>query len=306
VRGRTRYVGSYRAQRGWFDRRIQEVINDWKPKLDFDIILNTFEGIWRLAEQGAGCFEPKIYTRDHLRFVCALAQALEKLHAPESEAGWVIRLYGDSKCGPRLSACEVRGLRPLIKQLVDGSDPVSKHLRQQMPTATLNTLTSANGLRLSEEELVRRVLAKLVRFLNDVIYEGRLNEEDRFANVNLRKETQDLIKQTNSGVLIFHKLPAFVKGRLSAEEINACEDAERGVQQTKLNRMLLEDRYSTELTRMEFQGMPLQGRRPRSFTYAEMVVEILVRGGPAFTAGSLEKTAKRLKLTRKSSAYQYL
>jgi len=41
---------------------------------------------------------------------------------------------------------------------------------------------------------------------------------------------------------------------------------------------------------------------PRPFTYPEMVIEIIARGGPLFTPGSLEKTTKQLRLTGGSAA----
>ncbi len=304
-RGRSREVGSYHAQRGWFYSGIRKVVRKWVPTLDAEIILQTFDDVQYTMEQADGKMQVEVHGVEHRRFLCELMTALDELHDPENESGWVIRLFGKSKCPPGLSACEIIDLRSLSRKLFSATTPLAGYLKRQLSKAAVNALASSLRQKPSDVDLKRRILGGLVTDLNRIISGGCLHEKSRFANIGLRPVSVSLLKTMRSREFAFRRLHQLEKEGMSSEMISDLDAGEINASCVWLNRLLLEDAFPEEVAKMEPEPIVYPGRRP--FTYPEMVIEIIARGGPLFTPGSLEKTSKRLKLTggsaKKESAF---
>jgi hypothetical protein len=98
VRGKERQIAGYLAQRGWCYPDVQSVARKWEPVLGFGAVKEVFLILRRWYEEGTGNVL-KIHGPQHLNFVREMASALEKLHAPENCAGWVIKMCGRVRPG---------------------------------------------------------------------------------------------------------------------------------------------------------------------------------------------------------------
>jgi len=287
MRGRTRPVASYHAQRGWFYPGVLKVVRKWVTELDRSIILRTFDDMRRVMEEASGEMHVTVHGTRHRRFLCELMSALDDLHDPENEAGWVIRLFGVSKSPPLLSHCEITHLRSLRDRLLKASTPVYGHLKLLLSEVGVDSLKSSLRARLSNAELVQRILGGLVTDLNRVICGDCIFEERYLAEVRLRPQTRLILERMRRPEFVLHLLN---------------QTGQTETFRHWLNRMLLEDMFPKEIAKMELGTKVFRYPDPRPFTYPELAIEILARGGPSFTPGSLEKTAKRLRLTGESAA----
>ncbi len=115
-----------------------------------------------------------------------------------------------------LSFNDITNFASLAKKLADKSDPVSaflmeaiSHLKFKFPPWELTSSTNSKDL-----------LPLVIDNLNDIIYGPSIYDSNRFKNINLRMETEELRK----------KMP-------------------HGPELAQLNRMLLEDAYPMEITK---------------------------------------------------------
>ncbi|HUB86297.1 MAG TPA: DUF1080 domain-containing protein [Verrucomicrobiae bacterium] len=150
--------------------------------------------------------------------------------------GWIDQENSDNMFG----GGDIKDLQGLAQKLVDKSDPVSAWLNDKLGTnmeavadylaspsnavATVTEEPSTNSVEKkkprtppSKEKVVSGMLA---RNLTEIISEGPVYDAARFANVQLRPETQALLQKNPEGVDLL-----------------------------TLNKMLIEDAYPTELSK---------------------------------------------------------
>jgi hypothetical protein len=145
--------------------------------------------------------------------------------------GWEKYWRASVKCNKTQSA-ETRwffrvqdlvGAAFLVERLRSGKDPLSQYLRNQFGPSTLHLLEQGKPLAQAEPVLVEG----LVDELNDILMQTSLYQNARFRDVRLSEETKTLIKQNP-----------------------------RGENLIRLNRLLLEDAYPSDLPTVLLLGFP--------------------------------------------------
>ncbi|MEY2428875.1 MAG: hypothetical protein QOJ40_1760 [Verrucomicrobiota bacterium] len=123
MRGKTRVVGTYHAQRGWWDAGIQKVVQRWNRKIGTHVVRQTFIDTRRVFENGTGVLHVEVRGVEHRRFLCELLAALDRLHDPGNCAGWVIKFSG--WFAPRTGIGDLRlaTYSQLHKQIIDAGGP---------------------------------------------------------------------------------------------------------------------------------------------------------------------------------------
>ncbi|MHC4494333.1 MAG: sodium:solute symporter family protein [Planctomycetota bacterium] len=133
-----------------------------------------------------------------------------------------------------LHDCHLQDASSLARKLVQGNDPLSAHIYQRLSQETKNLLSQYSGTGAVSDELRGGLVAELNLFISEVQSDiekeqaGLENEEDtdafyeesRFAHVNLSDRTEELIARKPEGEAL-----------------------------VRLNRRLLEEGYSAEISR---------------------------------------------------------
>jgi len=152
-------------------------------------------------------------------------------HAPYAKQARLV-FVKESKPSPLLHDCHIRDARSLVLKLRDGKDPLSAYIHEKLSQQTRDMLSMYDGSTTASEPLRE----KLVTELNMLITEGKLGiayeqmseeekaevfyEASRFAHVALSQRTKELISREPEGKAL-----------------------------VKLNRRLLEEAYSSEISR---------------------------------------------------------
>ncbi len=126
--------------------------------------------------------------------------------------GWI-----QSPINYNLSGSDLLNAASLAKELSEKADPVSTFLCGQLDDAAKGSLDS-----IASGNESKTAMSALVKSLNKVIAGPSIFDDKRFANVQLRSETQALCKTTSAGLQV-----------------------------SQINRMLLEDAYPSELLRSQ-------------------------------------------------------
>ena len=147
-----------------------------------------------------------------------------------------VQLYGVSAQGGRyasslLTAGNFKDAKAFSARMSQKSDPVSGWLWDQLDAATQASLTSNEATQQTIESI-------LVRNFNQIMAKASIYDEIRFEGVKLRPETNEILK----GVGV-----------------------EVGEEAVRLNRLLLEDAYPSDLTRtrqFSAEATELQKKKP--------------------------------------------
>ena len=94
-----------------------------------------------------------------------------------------------------LHECEITNRKSFAVKLRDANDPLSKHIRNQLSSATQDLLAAYDD----SQQLSKDLLSNLTNELNQILKAKSLFEEKRFKNVKLGMETLRLAKQNPSG-----------------------------------------------------------------------------------------------------------
>ena len=133
-----------------------------------------------------------------------------------------------------LHDCHLKDASGLARKLSQGSDPLSAHIYQQLSQETKNLLSQYDGATAASDELRRKLVADLNSLIKEDLPENAeeqenenseenanaFYEESRFAHVELSDTTKELIAKEPEGDAL-----------------------------VKLNRRLLEESYSAEISR---------------------------------------------------------
>jgi hypothetical protein len=147
-----------------------------------------------------------------------------------------VQLYGVSAQGGRyasslLTAGNFKDAKAFAERMSQRSDPVAGWLWDQLDAAAQASLTSSEATQQSIESI-------LVRNFNQVMAKASIYDETRFKGVKLRPETKEILK----GVGV-----------------------EIGEEAIRLNRLLLEDAYPSDVTRTRqfaTEATELQKKKP--------------------------------------------
>jgi hypothetical protein len=133
-----------------------------------------------------------------------------------------------------LHDCHLKDASSLARKFVQGSDPLSAHIYQQLSQETKNLLSQYDGATAVSDELRGR----LVTDLNPLISE---------AQSDIAKEKADLENEENADT--FYKESRFAHVELSDRTKELIAKKPEGEALVKLNRRLLEESYSAEISR---------------------------------------------------------
>jgi hypothetical protein len=124
-----------------------------------------------------------------------------------------------------LSAGQITDQAAFVGKLASGSDAVSAFLRGQLEDSVKVSLATY----LTSNADAKTVMSTLVKDLNQIISGPSIYDKARFSNIALRPETEELLKQNP-----------------------------HGQQLARLNKLLLEDIYSADLTKSASTGWVVQ------------------------------------------------
>src|SRR5580704_14814012 len=124
-----------------------------------------------------------------------------------------------------LSASQITDQAAFVGKLASGSDAVSAFLHGQLEETVKTSIATYSASNADS----KAVMSALMKDLNQVISGPSIYDKARFSNVVLRPETEELLKQNP-----------------------------RGQQLARLNKLLLEDAYSAELTKTASTGWIVQ------------------------------------------------
>jgi hypothetical protein len=133
------------------------------------------------------------------------------------------RFYGLSAQGAqypswRFVPGDIKNLKAFAKRVVQGLDPVSQWLQDAFDDSLRTALKEEPNRVTDSQELQTTLIERLNRLISAAV----IYEPDRFAGVQLRPET---------------------------EELRAAKDVQKGEETIRLNRLLLEDAFPSELSR---------------------------------------------------------
>jgi len=151
---------------------------------------------------------PEPLSRATLKKIAAMTPILDG----KTLDGWV-----QSPVNYNLSGSDLLNPASLARELSEKADPVSTFLYGQLDDAAKGSLEN-----IASGDEAKAATSALAKNLNRLIAGPSIFEEKRFANIQLRSETQAL-----------------------------CKTASNGSQLSQLNRMLLEDAYPSELVRSQ-------------------------------------------------------
>ena len=114
-----------------------------------------------------------------------------------------------------LSTGQIKDQADFVQRIASGQDSVSEYLRSEMQDSVKSQLAGFSPDRAD----AKQVLSALMKELNRIISGSSMYDRARFSGVQLRPETEQLLRQNPSGV-----------------------------QLVQLNKLLLEDVYAAELT----------------------------------------------------------
>ena len=114
-----------------------------------------------------------------------------------------------------LSTSQIKEQAAFVQRIASGQDAVSQYLRSQMQDSVKSQLAGFSPAGAD----ARQVISALMKELNRIISGPPIYDRERFGGVQLRPETEQLLRQDPSGVQLVH-----------------------------LNKLLLEEAYASELT----------------------------------------------------------
>jgi type VI secretion system ImpB/VipA family protein len=156
--------------------------------------------------------------RVHITYEVELGEAIQQKNIP-----FVVGVLGDFSGQPAESSSlflrgDLKDAAGLAAKLQSGKDPVSQHLYSQLDEETRGLLKEFDDS--GSKDVPEPLRRALVNEFNRLIKGASLFDEQRFKLVKLSGETQQLIGQNPKGVSL-----------------------------VRLNRLLLEDAYTQEITR---------------------------------------------------------
>jgi hypothetical protein len=153
-----------------------------------------------------------------------------------NEGSFEVEFYGVSAQGGRyasslLTAGNFKDAKAFVEGLSQRSNPVSGWLWDQLDAETQAAL-------LDKDQTQQKVESLLIRRFNEMMAKASVYDEERFKSVKLRPETKEILKGMS---------------------------VEMGEEAVRLNRLLLEDAYPSDLTRTRqyaAEATELQKKKP--------------------------------------------